>query len=171
MRPLAIYTQKTTMFKHLFSFPDPVNETSARLVAGGVLLMAACYVAFRPSWLLAVIALGFWARVLTGPTLSPLGRIAVDVVTPRLKGPHRYCPGPPKRFAQAIGALFSTAALALAISGYASAACALMAMLAAFAALEAVMGLCVGCKIFNMGIRLGLVPDSVCERCASLEFK
>lgn len=159
------------MIKRLFAFPNPVNETSARLVAGGVLVMASLYVAFRPTWLLAIIALGFWARVLTGPTLSPLGRLATDVITPRLKGPHRYCPGPPKRFAQGIGAAASTSALVLALSGHASLSCALMALLAAFAALEAVMGLCVGCKVFNLLIRTGLVPDSVCERCANLELK
>lgn len=159
------------MFKDLFSFPDPVNETSARLVAGGVLLLASAYVVFRPTWLLAIIALGFWARVLTGPTLSPLGRLAVDFITPRLQGPHHYCPGPPKRFAQGIGALVSTIALVLAFSGHASPACALIALLAAFAALEAVMGLCVGCKLFNVLMRVGIVPDSVCERCANLELK
>jgi hypothetical protein len=50
--------------------------------------------------------------VLTGPRLSPLGRLAAHVVAPRL-GPPRTVPGPPKRFAQAMGAAMSTAALLL----------------------------------------------------------
>ena len=59
----------------LFSFPHPVNDVSARLVAGGVVLMSAAAIAFDQPWLLAVIAYGFVARVLTGPTLSPLGQL------------------------------------------------------------------------------------------------
>ena len=52
--------------------------------------------------------------MLTGPTLSPLGWLAQNVVAPRL-GEKRPVPGPPKRFAQGMGALMSTAALILAL--------------------------------------------------------
>src|SRR4051812_30229823 len=54
----------------LFEFPDPVNEVSARLVAGGVVAMCVAILAGQ-TWLIAVLAYGFVARVLTGPTLSP----------------------------------------------------------------------------------------------------
>jgi hypothetical protein len=60
----------------LFSFPNPVNETSARIVAGTVAVLAIVTVAFQQGWLLPVLAYGFVARALTGPTLSPLGLIA-----------------------------------------------------------------------------------------------
>ena len=30
------------------------------------------------------------------------------------------------------------------------------------------LGLCVGCKVFYVGMRLGLVPASVCEQCANV---
>ena len=59
--------------RELFSFPNPVNETSARLVAGAVAVLAVVTVAFQQGWLLPVLAYGFVARALTGPTLSPLG--------------------------------------------------------------------------------------------------
>ena len=67
-----------------FRFPDPVNEVSARLVAGGVVLLALATLVTASPWLLAVLAYGFVARVLTGPTLSPLGQFVTRVVTPRL---------------------------------------------------------------------------------------
>ena len=35
-------------------------------------------------WLLIPLAYGFWARVLTGPKLSPLAWLAMNVVAPRL---------------------------------------------------------------------------------------
>lgn len=150
----------------LLSFPNPVNETSARLVAGSVATLAVLTIAFQQGWLLPVLAYGFVARALTGPTLSPLGLVATRVVTPRLRVSHRYAPGPAKRFAQAIGAVFTlTATLLYYAAGAHTAAFALLGALALFASLEAALGLCVGCQAFYLGMRLGLVPPSVCEDC------
>ena len=70
--------------RELFSFPNPVNETSARLVAGAVAVLAVLTIAFQQGWLIPVLAYGFVARALTGPKLSPLGLVATRVVTPRL---------------------------------------------------------------------------------------
>src|SRR4029077_13125525 len=92
----------------------PVNEKAARVVAGVVLALALAILATRAYWLLIPVAYGFWARLLTGPTLSPLGWTAQNVIAPRL-GERRPVPGPPKRFAQGIGAAVSTAALVLAV--------------------------------------------------------
>jgi hypothetical protein len=151
----------------LFAFPNPVNETSARLVAGVVAVLAVATVAFQQGWLLPVLAYGFVARALTGPTLSPLGFLATRVLTPRLQLRHRFSPGPAKRFAQTVGAVFTvTATLLWFLAGAHVAALALVAVLAVFATLESVFGLCVGCKAFFLGMRLGLVPPHVCEDCA-----
>jgi uncharacterized protein DUF4395 len=151
----------------LFSFPNPVNETSARLVAGAVAVLAAVAIAFQQGWLLPVLAYGFVARALTGPTLSPLGMLATRVVTPRLRIAHRYSPGPPKRFAQSIGAVFTLTATALWFTGgWHTEALALLAVLVVFALLESAGGICIGCKVFYLGMRLGLVPPHVCEDCA-----
>lgn len=49
-------------------------------------------------WLIVVLAVGFLARVLTGPRLSLLGQLATRVVAPRFGLPN-FVPGPPKRFA------------------------------------------------------------------------
>src|SRR5579864_8180500 len=97
----------------LFSFPNPVNETSARVVAGGVVTMATGAVALDQPWLMVPLAYGFAARVATGPKLSPLGQLATKVVTPRLKVQHRFSPGAPKRLAQGMGLALSGGALVL----------------------------------------------------------
>ena len=153
--------------RDLLSFPNPVNETSARLVAGTVAVLSLLTVAFQQGWLLPVLAYGFLARVLTGPTLSPLALVATRVVTPRLPVSHRYSPGPAKRFAQAIGAAFTvTATLLWFAADEHGAALVLVGVLAVFASLEAAFGLCVGCRAFYLGMRLGLVPPHVCEECA-----
>ena len=153
----------------LFSFPDPVNEVSARLVAGGVVLMSLAAIAFGQPWIAAVLAYGFVARVLTGPTLSPLGQLVTRVVTPRLPFDAKYVPGPPKRFAQGIGAVVSTAAAVLALGfGLHTEAYALLALLVFAATLESVFAFCIGCKLFGLLMRTGIIPESVCERCVSV---
>ncbi|MGH8878327.1 MAG: DUF4395 domain-containing protein [Stackebrandtia sp.] len=153
----------------VFAFPNPVNEVSARLVAGGVVLMCAAAVVFEQPWVTAVIAYGFLARVLSGPTLSPLGQFATRVVTPLLPVRPVMVAGPPKRFAQAIGAVFSVTAAILWLGfGQQLAASVVLGGLAAAATLESVFGFCLGCKLFAMLMRIGLVPDEVCRDCADL---
>ena len=154
--------------RELFTFPDPVNEKAARVVAGVVALAAAVALVTGWHWLLAVLAYGFWARVLTGPKLSPLGRFATRVAAPRL-GPPKHVPGPPKRFAQGIGAALTTAGAIAALGfGAAGVATALLGALLVAATLESVFALCLGCKVFAGLMRLGVVPQSVCERCVAL---
>ena len=155
--------------RRLFSFPDPVNEVSARLVAAGVVAMSAAAIALDARWLTAPIAYGFVARVLTGPTLSPLGQFVTRVITPRLGLPARPVPGPPKRFAQGVGAALSVTAAVLALAlGQWGTAQLLLAALAVAASLEAVLGLCLGCKVFALLMGAGVIPASVCERCDDL---
>lgn len=154
--------------RSVFSFPDPVNEKAARTVAAGVVVLCAAILATRQPWLLAVLAAGFWARVLTGPSLSPLGRVATSVVAPAL-GPPKYVPGPPKRFAQAIGTACSTSALVLWFAASAHlAALVVTGALAGAALLEAGLGLCLGCKLFGVLMKIGLVPSSACAACADI---
>jgi hypothetical protein len=154
--------------RRLLGFPNPVNEKAARVVAGVVAATCALILATGWQWLLVLVAYGFWARVLTGPRLSPLGRFATVVAGPRLGAP-RYVPGPPKRFAQAIGAAVTTAAALFALAlGWTTAAEVLTAMMVVFAALESALALCVGCKIFGALMAAGLVPDDVCAECANI---
>lgn len=160
-----------SMSERLFSFPNPVNETSARLVATGVVLQSIAFLVLREWWVLVPLAYGFVARVLTGPTLSPLGTLVTKVITPRLRVEHRFVPGPPKRFAQGIGVVFSVAGLIASLAGADVLAVVVIAGLLGAASLEAFAGYCLGCTIFNALIRAGLVPASVCEECADISAR
>lgn len=157
--------------RELFSFPNPVNELSARLVAGGVAVIAAATLLFDQPWLTIVLAYGFVARVLTGPTLSPLGLVVTRVVVPRLRLPAKYVAGPPKRFAQGIGATLSLAAV-VAYFGFGSSGVAyvLVGAILLAATLESVFAFCVGCAIFGVLMRRGVIPDEVCDRCNNLRL-
>jgi hypothetical protein len=153
----------------LFHFPDPVNEVSARLVASGVVVLALVTLVFDQPWLLLVIAYGFVARVLTGPTLSPLGQLVTRVITPALPVAPKPVPGAPKRFAQGMGAVASLTAVVLAFGFDArGAAYVVLSLLVVAASLEAFAGLCLGCKTFALLTRAGVIPASVCERCDDL---
>jgi hypothetical protein len=152
----------------VIGFPNPVNETSARLVAAGVVLQVVVILVVREGWLLLPLAYGFVARVMTGPRLSPLGWFVTAVVTPRLGRDHRFVPGPPKRFAQGVGVIFSVGASIAWWLGSPPVAIGLLVLLGLAASLEAFAGICLGCIVFARLMRWGLVPAAVCLECADL---
>jgi len=160
----------TLVFANFFSFPNPVNEYAARTVAGCVLILS--LVASLTLWLpLAIfLAYGFTARVLTGPTMSPVGLLATRLIVPKIIKKEKDVAGPPKRFAQAIGFLFSASALVLLIGDQGSVARILYLVLALFAALESIISFCAGCWAFGLLMRAGLIPEKVCLECNNLNF-
>ena len=116
-----------------------------------------------------LLAYGFVARVLTGPSLSPLGQLATRVITPRLSIEPRLVPGPPKRFAQAVGVVFSVTALVLTYGfDQWAAAKVVIGLLVVAAFLESALGYCLGCKAFAVLMRAGVIPEDVCERCNNI---
>ncbi len=149
----------------LFSFPNPVNEVAARTVAAGVVVLCVAVLVFRTPWLLVPLALGFIARVATGPTLSPWGQVVTRLIVPRLPWPPRLVPGPPKRFAQGIGAALSSAAVVAYLLGAPALSWLLVGAIAVAASLEAFLGLCLGCVVFGRLQRAGVIPEAVCEAC------
>lgn len=151
--------------RRLLSFPDPVNEVSARLVATGVAALCVVTLVARQPLFLVPLCYGFWARVLSGPTLSPLGQLVTRLITPAL-GLERLVPGPPKRFAQGMGAAMSTAAVVGWTTGNLTASWTFVAMILGAATLEAAFAFCLGCKVFALLMRVGVVPVTACERCA-----
>lgn len=153
------------------SFPNPVDEVSARLVAGGALAIAGAFVLTGWAWLVVVLAYGFVARVLAGPRLSPLGLIVTRVLRPGLPIAPRPVPGPPKRFAQGIGATLSTLALVLTLVGAGTGARVVAALIVGAAALESLAGFCVGCAVFRVLMRRGVIPASVCEACNDVSLR
>ena len=72
--------------REVFSFPHPANEYAARMVAGMVVALSLVILLLDVHWLMFLLAYGFLARVLTGPTLSPMGllatRILASIVSP-----------------------------------------------------------------------------------------
>lgn len=148
------------------SFPETVDEVSARLVGFGVVAQSVLFLWLRSPISLAVLAFGFAARVYSGPRFSPLGVLVTRVVRPQLtKIQPKIVPGPPKRFAQGIGLGFSAAALVAALFGASGTALVLISALMLAASLEAFAGVCLGCIAFRWLMRAGVIPSTVCAAC------
>lgn len=157
------------MIAQYFSFPNPVNEVAVRVTAGGVLLMAAALLVSQQPWLLLVLAYGFVARALTGPRLSPLALLATRVIVPCLPLAPRPTPGPPKRFAQSLGAIMTVAGAVLTFGfGLAPAAYVVAGALVVLAGMESLLGFCLGCRIFAVLMALHVIPESACAECANI---
>ena len=154
-----------------FPFPNPANETSARLVAAGVVLISTTFLLTNSTLVLVALAYGFAARVAAGPAFSPLALLVTRVVTPKLNFDHKFVPGPPKRFAQTIGLVFSSSALLLALLDFSLAAKLVIAGLIFAALLESVFAICLGCIAFSYLMKLGAIPESVCESCNDISLR
>lgn len=149
-------------------FPNPVNETSSRIVAAGVVLLCGMYIITLSNWVLYMLIYGFAARVIAGPTYSPLALLVTKVITPSLRMQHRYTPGPPKRFAQLIGLLVSSSAGILEFTGHSQGALIAICVLVIAATLESGLGFCLGCVMFKQLMRLNLIPERICLECANI---
>jgi hypothetical protein len=154
----------------LLEFPHPVNDKAARVVAGVVAGTSVVALITGWRWLLLPLAYGFVARALSGPRFSPLGLFATRVAAPRLGRP-KLVAGPPKRFAQSIGAVLTVIGAAAVLVGARELSTGVLAIMAGFATLESVFGFCVGCKLFSLLMRVGLVPERTCAACQDITLR
>jgi hypothetical protein len=107
-------------------------------------------------WLMVVIALLFlWSVV--SPRTAPWGVLFRKLVRPRLAPPEELEDPRPPRFAQGVGLLVTSLGIVLHVLGvpFALPIAAALAFVAAF--LNAVFGYCLGCEIWLLLQRAGLV--------------
>jgi hypothetical protein len=151
----------------VIGFPRTINEKAARVVAGVVCATGLVALLAPAHWLVIPLAYGFWARVLTGPTLSPLGTLASRVIAPRLGAP-KPVSGPPKRFAQGLGAAITSLAVVAFALGAGGVVEVLLVLLVVAAGLESVLAFCLGCQVFGLLMRLGVIPAEICAECSDI---
>lgn len=137
----------------------PLSNTDFAFVAGSWLLpsLSVGQRAADPGFLLLlVIGLLFLWGVLS-PRTAPWGVLYRRVVQPRLAPPTELEDPRPPRFAQGVGLFVTTVGLILHLAGvpWALPIAAGMAFVAAF--LNAVFGLCLGCQLYLLLQRAGIV--------------
>jgi hypothetical protein len=155
----------------MLGFPRLVDEVSVRLVAAIVAAAALVALLTGAAWLVAVLAAGFVLRALAGPRLSPLALLVTRVVRPRLPLAERPVPGPPKRFAQALGATLTGIAAVLLLGPGLAVGWWLVGAVVVAATSESALGLCFGCRIFGVLMAAGLIPDEICAECGDLTLR
>jgi len=158
-----------TILINIFSFPDTVNEYAARLVAAFVVILSFIYLFTQNIGILFFLIYGFLARVLAGPTLSPIALLVTKLIIPIIGNPQLLCPGPPKRFAQMIGFIFTSSILYFVYISQIYIANLLLYILIFFALLESIFGFCAGCWVFRKMMNFGLIPQNTCKKCESPE--
>ena len=156
-----------------------VDDVSVRLTAAAVLTVVVLAAVTGQWWLYGVLAVDFALRAAGRRTISPLGALTHHVARPRLRVAPRPTSAAPKRFAAGIGAVLTAAAFAVWLgqvvltSAPGSGAVVvspvvwgITVVMIAFPTLEAAFGLCVGCKVYALLIRLGVLPADACVDCA-----
>jgi hypothetical protein len=138
------------------------------MVAGFIVIFSLSYLYSHNIYILAFMVYGFFARLITGPSLSPIALLVTKILIPKMGNPYLECPGPPKRFAQFIGFIFTSSAFVFAMRGQTRTAYLLIGILAIFASFESIMGFCAGCWFFKKMILWGWIPQRVCEKCNNI---
>ncbi|MDQ1137372.1 hypothetical protein QE410_002171 [Microbacterium sp. SORGH_AS 1204] len=110
-----------------------------------------------PGFLLLLVCALLFVWGVAAPRTAPWGVVYRRVVQPRLAPPTEFEDPRPPRFAQGVGLLVTTVGLLLHLAGVAWALpiAAAMAFVAAF--LNAVFGLCLGCQLYLLLQRVGVV--------------
>ena len=164
-------TTSSMSLRELLKFPNPVNDYAARCTAGLVVALTLCTLLTTGTlalWLNIILFVGFVLRILGGPRYSPFGRLSVHVLAPRVAPLPKLVPGPPKRFAQGIGVIFSATALILRLADLPGWSNGVLIALLVAALLESALGFCLGCWLFGHLQRWGVIPHSVCEECNNI---
>ncbi|MGD9791868.1 MAG: DUF4395 family protein, partial [Acidimicrobiia bacterium] len=73
--------------------------------------------------------------------------------------------------AQGMGATMSVGALIGYLAGSHSVPVVLTAMIAVAATLESVFAFCLGCKVFALLMKVGIIPESVCAECNDISAR
>ena len=104
--------------------------------------------------LLAVIAALFALGAVRGAQGTVQGRIYAQLVRPRLAPPAELEDARPPRFAQLVGLIITGVGVLLGLLGVTTAVpvAAALALVAAF--LNSAFGLCLGCELYLLGVRL-----------------
>ncbi len=110
--------------------------------------------------ILAVQAVVFAVGALAGPKRHPYGLVFAGLIAPRLGPVRDREPVPPLKFAQLVGLIFAVVGVAGFATGalYVGAVATGAALVAAL--LNAAFGICLGCRLYPLAVRLRPVPKA-----------
>jgi Domain of unknown function (DUF4395) len=133
---------------------DPRGPRFTAAVTLALLALALLVPAQVAVWIVALQATFFLVGVTRGVQRTPTAYVFKTLVRPRLAPPSGLEDAGPPRFAQGVGLVFTIVALI----GFATGALLVAQVAIGFAVvaalLNAVFGLCLGCELYLLGLRL-----------------
>jgi len=109
---------------------------------------------FGTQWVAPVFAIVLLLGAAFGPTYGPVLRFFQVVIKPRLAPPSELEDPRPPRFAASVGVAFLSASSVAFALGASTVGWALSLIVAGLAALAAISGICVGCEMYVLLVRL-----------------
>lgn len=138
--------------------PAGIDPRGPRVGAGitAVLLVVVLLLGQTPAAtaLLAVVAALFLVGAVRGAQGSVQGLVFKRLIRPRLAPPAELEDPRPPRFAQLVGLIITGAGVLLALAGVPAAVPVTAALALVAATLNSVFGLCLGCELYLIGVRL-----------------
>ena len=110
--------------------------------------------------LTAVLAIAFLAGTVGGPQRNPFGLLFKALIRPRLAAPAELEDPRPPRFAQGIGLVLSLVGIVLHLAGVPWALVVAVAFIVVASFLNAVVDFCLGCQIYLLLARAGILGRS-----------
>jgi hypothetical protein len=129
-----------------------INESVARVAAFFTIVITIIGVYFKSPYIIAGLAIDFYLRAFTSGKYSPLKAIAKTVAS-YIGLPWKQTDAAPKKFAAAVGFVFTVAIAILFFLNYEILAYVVTGVLLVCAALESFAGYCVGCVVYTYTIR------------------
>ncbi|MCA5894006.1 DUF4395 domain-containing protein [Isoptericola sp. NEAU-Y5] len=138
--------------------PAGIDPRGPRVGAGITAVLLAVVVLLGPTTaglvLLAVVAAGFGLGAARGVTGTVQAWVFATFVRPRLAPPTDLEDPRPPRFAQVVGLVVTGAGVLLGLAGVPTAVPWAAAVAFVAAGLNAAVGLCLGCELYLLGLRL-----------------
>lgn len=136
-----------------FKDTDVIDERGPRTLQSTVAIVTALAFLFDAPWLVALIALQLIVGLSLGRRYCLPCLLWFKVLQPRIGEGHIEDSRVP-RFANILGAIFTTAATVLFIAGYETAGWTVTLMVTTLASLAGISGICVGCEMYAAYARL-----------------
>lgn len=155
-----------------FDFPAVVDDRVIRIL--GCIVFATCVVAaaffdrVQAQWTMGATMVDYLLRFYGGANISVVGSVAqlIAAAMERFGSKPKWIAGPPKQFASFCGVMFAFLAflffqLSQHVAAFKYVGLAFTCGLAGAAGLEGLIGFCLGCWMFGLAIRFGLVSPQV----------
>lgn len=133
---------------------DPRGPRVGAAVTGVLLVVVLLLPGAAATVALAVVAALFAVGAVRGAQGSVQGLLYRGLVRPRLAPPAELEDPRPPRFAQLVGLVITGAGVLLALLGVPGAVVVAAALALVAAVLNAVFGLCLGCELYLLGVRV-----------------